>query len=128
MAEPPTHGAAITAAEWETVQAGPEFGRLRRAVRSFIFPTTVAFLAWYLLYVLMAAFARPIMNIQVFGNITLGLIFGLLQFVTTFGIAVLYARYANRKMDPLADELRADLESGAVTAGRTASGSTGGAR
>lgn len=121
MAEPPTPVAAVTADEWETIQAGEDFGRLRRAVRSFIFPTTVAFLTWYLLYVLMAAFARPIMNTQVFGNITVGLLFGLLQFVTTFGIAVLYARYANRKMDPLADELRHDIESGAVT-GRAADG------
>lgn len=126
MAEPPTPAAAMTAAEWESIQAGEEFGRLRRAVRSFIFPTTVAFLSWYLLYVLMAAFARPIMNTQVFGNITLGLIFGLLQFVTTFGIAVLYARYANRKMDPLADELRHDIESGVTTGG--ARGATGGTR
>lgn len=128
MAEPPSHAAAITAAEWETVQAGPEFGRLRRAVRSFIFPTTVAFLTWYLLYVLMAAFARPIMNTQVFGNITLGLVFGLLQFVTTFGIAVLYARYANRKMDPLADELRDDIESGRITGAGAANQAAGGAR
>lgn len=126
MAEPPTPAAAITAAEWESIQAGAEFGRLRRAVRSFIFPTTVAFLTWYLLYVLMAAFARPIMNTQVFGNVTFGLIFGLLQFVTTFGIAVLYARYANRKMDPLADELRDDIESGVTTG--SARGATGGAR
>ncbi len=94
------------------MQAGPEFARLRHAVRSFIFPTTAAFLSWYLLYVLMAAFARDFMNIKVFGNISMGLIFGLLQFVSTFTIAALYARYANRRMDPLADELRDDIEGG----------------
>lgn len=99
-----------TAALWETAQESPEFARLRKAVRSFIFPTTVAFLAWYLTYVLCTAYARPFMNTQVFGNINVGLIFGLLQFVSTFTIAVVYARYADRKMDPLADDLRAKIE------------------
>ena len=38
------------------------------------------------------------------------LIFGVLQFVSTFLIAWLYARYADRKFDPLADELRDQIE------------------
>jgi uncharacterized membrane protein (DUF485 family) len=42
-----------------------------------------------------------------------GLIMGLLQFVTTFGITWLYVRHANRNLDPLATELRDELEGGA---------------
>ena len=43
----------------------PEFARLRRALRRFVFPVTVAFLVWYSLYVLLAAFARDFMNTKV---------------------------------------------------------------
>ena len=37
--------------------------------------------------------------------VTFPLVFGLLQFVSTFVIAYLYARYANRELDPLATRL-----------------------
>ena len=67
---------------------------------------------------LCAAFARDFMNIQVFGHINVGLIFGLLQFVSTFLIALLYARYADRKIDPLADKLRDKIEGGTAMSHR----------
>ena len=43
----------------------------------------------------------------------MALIFGLLQFVSTFLIAWLYSRYADQKLDPLADKIRDELEGGA---------------
>jgi uncharacterized membrane protein (DUF485 family) len=94
------------------VQEQPDFVELRRRLRSFVFPMTAAFLAWYLLYVLLSAFARGFMAHKLVGNINVGLVFGLLQFVSTFGIAYLYARYANRRLDPLADKLRAEIDGG----------------
>jgi uncharacterized membrane protein (DUF485 family) len=39
-----------------------------------------------------------------------GLLFGLGQFVTTFAITFIYARWANRELDPLADALGARLD------------------
>jgi len=39
------------------------------------------------------------------------LLFGLGQFVTTFAITTWYVSFANRRLDPLADEIRADLSS-----------------
>ena len=110
MAEPmaPTHTEANV--DWVAEQASPEFAALRKAIRSFIFPMTAAFLLWYLAYLLCAAYARGFMNVRVFGNVTIGLLFGLLQFASTFVIAVLYAKRANRKVDPLADRLRAEIE------------------
>ena len=41
--------------------------------------------------------------------INVGLVFGLLQFVSTFLITWAYIRYADRKLDPLAEDLRADI-------------------
>ena len=96
--------------EWETIQASPEFAVLRHRLRVFVFPMTVLFLLWYLLYVLLADYAGGFMGTKLFGNITVGLVFGLLQFVSTFVITALYVRYANRKIDPVADEIRAGIE------------------
>ena len=98
--------------DWEAVQSSPEFQDLRHRLRSFVFPVTGLFLAWYLLYVLLATFAPAFMSAHVAGNITVGLIFGLLQFVTTFAITIWYVRYANRRLDPLAEQLRGELEGG----------------
>jgi uncharacterized membrane protein (DUF485 family) len=44
------------------------------------------------------------------GNINVALLFGLLQFVSTFLIAWFYSRYAARNLDPTADKIRAELE------------------
>jgi uncharacterized membrane protein (DUF485 family) len=99
---------------YRTVQQSEEFGRLRTTIRNFVFPMTVAFFLWYLLYVLLSAYARGFMGAKVVGNINVALIFGLLQFVSTFLIAWLYARYAAQKIDPLADEIRAGLDRGDV--------------
>jgi uncharacterized membrane protein (DUF485 family) len=90
---------------YEELHATDEFTELRRRYRGFVFPATVAFLVWYLLYVVMSMWAEDFMATTVVGNINVGLIFGLLQFLTTFGLAWLYARYANRNFDPIAEEL-----------------------
>jgi uncharacterized membrane protein (DUF485 family) len=96
--------------DWERIQSSPEFIQLRRRLRNFVFPVSVLFLVWYLLYVLLADYAHPFMSTKMFGNITVGLVFGLLQFVSTFVITGLYVRYANRKLDPVAEQIRAEAE------------------
>ncbi len=98
--------------DYEAVQNSAEFQGLRKALRNFVFPTTAAFLVWYGLYVVLSAYARDFMNTKVVGHINVALVFGLLQFVSTFLIAWLYARYASRKLDPVSDELRAQIEGG----------------
>jgi uncharacterized membrane protein (DUF485 family) len=82
-----------------------EFATLRRKYRGFVIPWTVAFLAWYLLYVVMSNWANDFMNTKLIGNINVALVFGLLQFASTFLIAWLYARHMNRHVDPLARSL-----------------------
>ena len=94
------------------VQASPEFAGLRKALRTFVFPTTAAFLVWYGLYVVLSAYARSFMSHKVVGNINVALVFGLLQFASTFLIAWAYARYAGRRLDPVADRIRDELEGG----------------
>jgi len=91
------------------VQRSDEFAGLRKSLRGFVFPMTVAFFLWYALYVILSAYARDFMSIKVVGNINVALIFGLLQFVSTFLIAWLYSRFADRKLDPVADRIRAEI-------------------
>lgn len=98
--------------EWARIHASPEFIQLRTMLRGFVFPMTGFFLTWYLLYVLAADFAHGWMSTKVVGNINVALIFGLLQFVSTFAITGIYVRYANRKLDPIADRIREELEGG----------------
>lgn len=95
-----------------------EFQELRHRYRSFVLPATVAFLAWYLLYVVMSNWAGGFMSTTVIGNINVALVFGLLQFVTTFGLAWFYSRYSSSKLDPLAHQLEDAYRAGAAPDGR----------
>jgi uncharacterized membrane protein (DUF485 family) len=98
------------------VQQSAEFSKLRHSLRSFVFPMTVAFFLWYALYVLLSAYARGFMGAKLIGNINVALVFGLLQFVSTFLIAWYYSRYAAKNIDPTADKIRAELDGKAATA------------
>ncbi|MEE2036560.1 DUF485 domain-containing protein [Nocardiopsis sp. CT-R113] len=98
------------------MHSDPRFLALKKSLYSFIFPMSLAFMAWYLLYVLMSAFGRDVMGTVLFGSVNVALVFGILQFVSTFGIAVLYTSYARRKLDAPAIELRDELQNS--TAGK----------
>jgi uncharacterized membrane protein (DUF485 family) len=99
---------------YRAVQQSEEFQQLRSKLRRFIFPMTVAFFLWYALYVLLSAYARDFMAVKIVGNINIALLFGLLQFASTFLIAWYYSRYAAQQLDPLADDIRAKLDRGDV--------------
>lgn len=91
-------------------QDSEEFKDLRKTHRSFVFPMAIIFLLWYFAYVLLADYAHEFMSIKVWGNINVGLLLGLLQFVSTFGITAAYVSYSNRKLDPKATAMRNRLE------------------
>ncbi|WP_346622712.1 DUF485 domain-containing protein [Blastococcus montanus] len=117
----------LTPEEYRAAQDSPEFVELKKRFRSFAFPMTVAFLVWYLLYVLLSTYATDFMSTQVFGNVNVGLLFGLGQFVTTFVITHVYVAHANRRTDPIADEMRERLEAHDYAPGATGPSGTEGA-
>lgn len=107
MAEP------ITPAEhaaYQRIRASDDFAELRKSYLGFVIPMTVAFMVWYLLYVFASNWAGSFMNYKLFGNINVALVFGLLQFVSTFVIAWLYARHSDNVLDPLSDKLKAQFD------------------
>jgi uncharacterized membrane protein (DUF485 family) len=101
------HGDAYAAAA-----ADPDFAELRRRYTRFAFPATLAFMAWYITYVVCNNWARGFMDTPVVGNVNVAVVFGLLQFVSTFVIAYLYSRHASKTLDPLATRLRERFEQG----------------
>ena len=106
----PTERRLLTPEEYLAAQNSPEFIDLKRRFRRFAFPMTAAFFSWYLLYVLLSTYAPDFMATEVFGNVNLGILLGLAQFVTTFVITHLYVAHANKNTDPIADEMRHRLE------------------
>ncbi|MFC3491759.1 DUF485 domain-containing protein [Glycomyces rhizosphaerae] len=108
MATTPTRDGpppAVTDEQLAAMHDDPRFAELKRRLFRFIVPATVGFLAWYLLYVLLSAYARDFMGTVLFGNINVALILGLGQFLSTFAIAWGYSRYAARNYDSAAIEL-----------------------
>ncbi len=95
---------------YSRIEESEDFRELRRKFRGFAFPMTAAFLAWYLLYVVASGWFRGFMGTKLWGNINVAYVFGLLQFVTTFVIAWLYWRHADRVLDPLAERIRGEIE------------------
>jgi uncharacterized membrane protein (DUF485 family) len=102
--------AAAAAVDFKQVQSTERFQELRKRHRSFVFPMAIAFLLWYFAYVLLADYAVGFMSTKVWGNINVGVILGLLQFVSTFAITGWYVSYSNRKLDPVAAEIRHGIE------------------
>ena len=107
-----SQGSAVSEHEvYERIASEGDFAELRRRYRRFAFPATVAFMVWYITYVVCNNWARDFMDTPVIGHINIAVVFGLLQFVSTFVIAYLYARYSTKNLDPLADNLRNEFES-----------------
>jgi uncharacterized membrane protein (DUF485 family) len=93
---------------YEVVYEAKDFQELKRRYKNFVVPWTAAFMIWYLAYVACNNWARGFMSHRIGDtHINVALIFGLLQFVSTFAIAAVYGRFANRKLDPLASGLNA---------------------
>ncbi len=95
---------------YQRISKSDDFAELKKNYIRFAFPMTVAFMVWYLLFVVMSNWTPGFMSTQLFGNINVALVFGLLQFLTTFGIAFLYSRHAAAKLDPIAARLQAQYD------------------
>jgi uncharacterized membrane protein (DUF485 family) len=94
------------APDFAAIRDSDDFRRVQRRLTRFIFPVSAAFLAWYLTFVLLAAYAPGLMGNKLFGSVTVGLLLGLSQFVTTVVIMLWYARFVRTKVDPEVEELR----------------------
>ncbi|MGL3148855.1 DUF485 domain-containing protein [Microbacterium sp. A82] len=96
--------------DYPAVQKSEEFQRLRSKHRKFVFPVLLACLIWYFAYVLLASYAHDFMSTPVFGSVNIAILMGLAQVVTTFAVTTWYVRYANKELDPIAANIREEIE------------------
>jgi uncharacterized membrane protein (DUF485 family) len=92
------------------VQRSAAFQEVRSRYRRFVVPGVVAFLVWYVGYVVAATAAPGLMARPVAGAVNVGMLAGLGQFLSTFLLAWAYARHARLRRDRAALELRWDTQ------------------
>ncbi|MFD8464721.1 DUF485 domain-containing protein [Streptomyces cyaneofuscatus] len=107
-AEPPP---GLSAAEiYLEVHRSAAFREVRRRYRRFVLPAALAFLLWYLAYVVAATTAPALMARPVAGAVNVAMVAGLGQFLTTFLLTWAYARHARLRRDRAALDLRWDTQ------------------
>ena len=90
--------------DWEAIEETPEFRELVRKRRSFVVPATIFFLAWYMGFILLAAYAQDFMAERIYQGLTVGYVLALTQFVMVLGLGIAYLRRSDRVYDPLAEK------------------------
>ena len=90
--------------DWEAIERSPEFQELVRSRRRFVIPCTIFFLAWYLGFILLTAYAADFMGERVYQGLTVGYCLALTQFVMVFVLGIWYLRKADNEFDPLAEK------------------------
>ncbi len=98
--------------EYAAMQESADFQDLRRRYRGWVLPVAAGSLVWYFAYVLLTTYAPGFMSEKLVGNINVGLVAGLLQFVSTFAVTALYIRHADKVLDPASARLREQFEGG----------------
>lgn len=101
---------AVAETAAEAVGQDPEMVELERRHRRFVWPVTVFFLVYYLSLNVLAGAAPDFMGRKVFGQFTFGYLYALSQFLMAFVVAWYYSRWAARRIDPLATDLREKLQ------------------
>ena len=109
-AVPRQHQPPSAAEIYLEVQRSPAFQEVRGRYRRFVFPAALAFLLWYLDYVVAATAAPGLMARPVAGAVNVAMVAGLGQFATTFLLTWAYARHARLRRDRAALELRWDTQ------------------
>jgi cation/acetate symporter len=97
-ATPPSPPGSPETDPYLVVERSDRFRHLRTRYRAFIFPMGALFMAWYLVFIYAAGWQREWMATPIAGSITIGYVFALLQFLTTFLIAFAYTRQERRRL------------------------------
>ena len=91
--------------DWAAIAQNPRFIELHRKKRIFLYGWWAISAGCYFLLLLGAGYTPQVFSIEVFGNVNVGYLFALAQFVISFGIAIYYGKVADRDFDRLTKEL-----------------------
>jgi uncharacterized membrane protein (DUF485 family) len=86
------------------------FQTLRRRSNGFTLWASVTFMGWWFLVILLAAFAPDFFRQELGSAMNVGLLFVFLTFALVVTISAVYLRYARTQLDPLSEQIRAELE------------------
>ena len=103
--------------DWEEIERSPEFQELVKKRKAFVLPGTIFFLAWYMGFILLTAYAEDFMSRRVHEGLTVGYCLALTQFVMVLVLGLWYLRKSDNEFDPLRDtvvEAAAEFEEGDV--------------
>ena len=89
--------------DWEGIERSPEFQELVRKRRSFVLPATIFFLAWYMGFIILTAYAEGFMSERVYQGLTVGYVLALTQFVMVVVLGLMYLSRSSKFYDPLAE-------------------------
>ena len=97
---------ANAAHAFERISVDPRFVKLRRrfALQSVLLVSS--FLLSYLSYLVLSAYARGFMGIEIVDSVNVALVMGIGQFLLAFVLAWAFGRFSERAIDPLAEEIR----------------------
>jgi uncharacterized membrane protein (DUF485 family) len=105
-----TTNSAADADRYVAVYESAQFQTLRRRSNSFIRWAGIAFFGWWFLVILLAAFVPDVLRAGLGGPMNVGLLFILLSLAFVVILSAVYLRYARTRLDPLSEQIRADLE------------------
>jgi len=100
----------MTTNDYERVVRSARFQELVRERSSFAWTLSIAMLAIYFGFVLLVAFAKPLLATKIGGGVTsVGIVLGLAVIVSAFVLTGIYVQRANSRFDELTRDLQRDL-------------------
>ncbi|GAA1881015.1 DUF485 domain-containing protein [Asanoa iriomotensis] len=98
--------------QYSAVYDSAQFQALQRRSNTFIVWASVLFYGWWFTGIVLAAFAPGVFRQGVGGPLNVGILFLVLSFVLVGVVCLAYMRFASKRLDPVSDRIRADLEGG----------------
>ena len=90
--------------DWEAIERSPEFQELVRKRRAFVLPGTIFYLAWYMGFILLVAYAEDFMSESVYEGLTVGYCLALTQFVMVLVLGLLVPAQERQGVRPAGRE------------------------
>jgi uncharacterized membrane protein (DUF485 family) len=89
--------------DWDALERSPEFKDLVTKRRSFLLPVIVLLGAWYLLFLVLCAWAPDFMGGTFISPFTVGHFWGVSIILLVWVIAFMYLRFSHNELDPRAE-------------------------
>jgi uncharacterized membrane protein (DUF485 family) len=100
----------MATSDYERVLQNPRFQALVRQRSSFAWVLSIVMLVIYFGFILLVAFAKPLLATKVGGGVTsLGILLGLGVIVSAFVLTGIYVQRANSRFDELTRDLTKEL-------------------